>query len=204
MRPAQRLRSYIGTTLAGFVLLVFLASCSVSGVSTGGAPQAATYTNTSQATQLGDRVRIVTDHSTYRPNEPIDARVVNTLGRSIFALDTRASCSILGIEWQTNGQWEPAQGAECPLGRMAVMVEIQPGATYQAVITAGFPGLRAANFPPGAYRLTLTYSLDQLEPGGMGTSTTIYSAALTIAGTPLPPISTEPTIPIITTVTLYP
>lgn len=185
--------------LSLLVLLVWLAGC---GRAQGIGGPAATYANTSPPTGQGDGVRIVTDHSTYRPNEPIEVRVVNGLGQSLYAPDTRASCSILGIEWQVNGAWVPAQGAECPLGRVAMAAEIKPGATYQTTITAGFPGLRAANFPVGVYRLSLTYSLNAADPGATGT--TVTSATFTIAGNPLPPISTEPTIPVQGTVTLYP
>ena len=112
--------------------------------------------------------------------------MTNTLSQSIYALDTRASCSILGLEWQTNGAWQPAQAANCPLGRVALAVKIKPGATYHATITAGYPGLRADAFVPGSYRLALTYAPTKVAPGETGPGTTMYSATITVAGAPLP------------------
>lgn len=182
-------------------LLAWLAGCGGAGAAP--TPSAsASYTNSSPPAQSGGAVRLATDHSTYRPNEPIDASVTNSLDQSIYALDTRASCSIFGLEWQAGGTWQPAQGAHCPLGRMALVVAIKPGATYQTTITAGYPGLHAATFPTGVYRLALNYSLRQVGPGETGDGTVLYSASFQIAGKPLPPIPVEPTVPIAGTVTV--
>lgn len=188
-----------GGGFLALAVLVWLAGC---GGSSGNAGPAASPANTSAPTSAGEGVRIATDHSTYRPNETIEAAVANGLGRGIYALDTRASCSILGLERQVNGVWVPVQSAECPLGRVALVVEIEPGATYRTSITAGYPGLRAANFPAGVYRLTLSYSQDRFGPGETGAVVTIYSASFAVGGVPLPPIPTEPTVPVAVTVTL--
>jgi hypothetical protein len=196
-------REQCAGALAALALVVWLAGC---GRAAGGATPsaAATYANTSPPTQAGGAVRLTTDHTSYRPNEPIHVTVTNTLDQSIYALDTRASCSILGLEWQVGGAWQPAESARCPLGRMALVVEIAPGATYQTTISAGYPGLRAANFPAGTYRLVLNYSSAKLGLGETGAGTILYSASFTIAGKPLPPIPAEPTVPIAVTVTLLP
>lgn len=185
--------------LLALALGVWLAGC---GATSGSVAPMASPANTSPPTSAGEGVRIATDHSAYWPNEAIAASVANGLGQSIYALDTRASCSILGLEWRVNGAWVAAQGAGCPLGRIALVAEIKPGATYRTSITAGYPGLRVASFPPGVYRLALAYSLAKIGPGAPGAAVTIYSASFTIGGVPLPPISTEPTVPIAPAITI--
>lgn len=183
MSRALMLAALLASAVAAVGLL---AGCGISRVSGGGGTPAPAYHNTSPPTQTSGPVRIATDHSTYRPNEPIRVSVINTLAQSIYGEDTRASCSILTIETQANGSWQPAQGAECPLGRIALVVEVKPGATYQATITAGYPGLRAGAFAPGIYRLGLGYSLSQVSAGEPGPLVINYSASFTIAGAPLP------------------
>ena len=130
-------------------------------------------------------VTIATDHTTYGPNDTIHVTVVNHLSTAIAAFDTRASCSILALQVQRNGNWQQAEAAPCPLGRVARLVTIPAGGSYTADITAGFPGMRAGSFANGQYRLVLAY----YPSGPSGTpspasasATTITSATLSVAG----------------------
>jgi hypothetical protein len=151
-------------------LLIVLCACGTSS-GTGGNP-------TNPGTSTGGPVRISTDHTVYQPDNIIHVTVSNQLSTSIFAYDTRAGCSILGLEVQVNGSWIGSSVARCPLGRMAVQVEIPAGKSYSATIQAG--GLSKGAFPPGTYRLSLTYSTSP-KPAGSSGLTTIYSAPLTVA-----------------------
>lgn len=130
-------------------------------------------------------VTIATDHTTYAPNDTIHVTLVNHLTTAIMAFDTRASCSILSLQVQKNGAWQAANAAPCPLGRMARLVTIPAGGTYTADITAGFKGLRTGSFPDGQYRLVLAYyvSTSGTPSPASGSTTTISSATLTVAGT---------------------
>lgn len=133
--------------------------------------------NSNPGTSTTGHVRISTDHTSYQPGDAIQVTVTNQLSKSIFAYDTRASCSILGLDMQVNGRWQGASVARCPLGRMARWVEIPVGKPYTATIQAG--GLSTGSFPPGIYRLSLSYSMSP-TPTGLSGLTTIYSASLTV------------------------
>lgn len=126
----------------------------------------------------GGSVRITTDRASYAPNDTIGVTVHNTLSTPIYAMDTLASCSILSLQFQGNGGWQPSQVAQCPQKRPARLVQIDAGGTYTASITAGYPGLKQLPFPAGNYRLVLTYStspdvLPSAEQGTVITSRTI-------------------------------
>jgi hypothetical protein len=147
------------------------------------ANEATTTTQQGSAmTTAGTTVVITTDHSVYAPDGTVQVSVSNHLSGSIFAQDTQASCSILGLQERQGSEWRAASVARCPLGRLAKTIEIAPGATYTAAITTGYSGLSSAVFPTGIYRLVLSYSTCGGSPianvllGVVGPVTTIYSA----------------------------
>ncbi len=132
---------------------------------------------TSTGTSSGGPVTISTDHTTYQPSNAIVVSVANHLPMSIFAYDTRASCSILGLQTQTNNAWRDTSVARCSLGRPAILVEIPAGKVYTATITAGSPPINQTTFPAGNYRLVLTYSTSATQgPQSNANTTTLYSA----------------------------
>ena len=156
------------------LLLFALSSCGSTGSSNGD--------NANLDTSTNGPVSISTNHTTYTPTDVIEVSVTNHLKTSIFAYDTRASCTILGLQIQLNGVWQDTQVARCSLGRPAMLVEIAATKVYTATISAGSPGVSQATFPPGAYRLLLTYStspvpLSQQHPQN---TTTIYSATFVV------------------------
>ncbi len=112
-------------------------------------------------------VSITTNRTAYGPDDAIVVTVQNRLPTPIYAMDTQASCSILALQHQGNGSWQPSQVAQCPQKRPARPVKIEAGATYTATITAGYPGMARLSFPAGSYRLVLTYST---SPDGIPTA----------------------------------
>lgn len=140
-------------------VLFALSGCGTTGTSTGGS------------------IQMSTDHTTYQSGDTIQVSVTNHLQTSIFAYDTLASCTILGLQAQVNGAWQNSKAARCALGRMARLVEIAAGKTYQAGIRAGIPGVQSSGFPAGSYRFVLTYTTLPQKPQSM---TTIYSALITV------------------------
>jgi hypothetical protein len=137
-----------------------------------------------QGTSTSGPVSISTDHATYAPGDTIAVSITNHLQTSIYAFDTRASCTILDLQVQVNGAWQNTQVARCALGRMALLVEIPAGKAYNTTIHAGTPGVSSAGFPAGMYRLVLKYSM---SPSGIAqtnrqTTTTVYSASIAVAG----------------------
>ena len=140
-----------------------------------------TYSNSdNNGTSTSGPVSIRTDHSKYLPTDSIKVSMINTLQTSIFAYDTRASCSILDLQMQVNGTWQATNIARCSLGRPAMRVEIPAGKTYSATIQAGSPGISQANFPTGEYQLVLSYSTSATSPPQQDT-TTIFSATFSVA-----------------------
>ena len=138
--------------------------------------------NTSPSTDTGGPVSIGTDHAQYGAKDSIQVTVTNHTQQAIYAWDTKASCSILDLEVQNGGDWEPSSQAQCAIKRAAMPVKIEPGAAYNATIRAGMLPNGNAAFPGGSYRLTLAH-------GGSATlaesaATMVYSALLTITDGP--------------------
>ena len=172
----------------GMTCLLFIAGC--GQVTTSGGDGSASYANAtatvtpqgSAMTTAGTTVVITTDHSVHAPDRTVQVSVTNHLSESIFARDTQASCSILGLQIQQGADWQTSPVARCPQRRLAKSVEITPGATYTATITAGYSGLSSAVFSTGTYRLVLSYSTRAVSPvanevrGVAGPMTTVYSA----------------------------
>lgn len=136
-------------------------------------------------TSNGNTVVISTDQSLYRPTDVIQVTVTNNLKASIYALDAKASCSILFLVTQVNNLWQSSAVARCPLGRPSLPQRIDPGQSYKVSIQAGYPGLAQETFPSGTYRLELTYFTSEKDissPTNQGI--TVYSAILHVEGGP--------------------
>jgi hypothetical protein len=167
------MRCHFWHALSGIaaLLLLVLGGCG-SNSSGGGSAQ--------QGTPTGGPVSIGTDRTTYAPSDSIAVSVTNNLSTSIYAYDTRASCTILDLQMQVNSTWQATQVARCPLGRPAMRVEIAAHKTYTATITAGFLGISQAAFPTGTYRLVLMYSTSATTTPQQ-TMTTLYSATFSVS-----------------------
>ena len=166
-------------------LLLLLTSC--------GEGSGSQSTNTSPGTQTSGPVSIATDHSIYGPTDHIQVTVLNTLSTAIYAFDTQASCSILGLEVQVNGTWQASSVARCSLGRPAMIVKIDPGKAYTTTIQADTSLTKDAVIPPGTYRLVLNYSTIDSAASLLSNPTTIFSAPFSVTGSPPPsPGTTTP------------
>lgn len=140
--------------------------------------------NSNSGPSTGGPVSISTNRTTYAPTDSIEVSVTNHMQTSIFAYDTRASCTILGLQVQANGTWRDTQVARCSLGRRAMRMEIAANKIYTATIKAGFQSIYQTAFPAGTYRLVLTYftSATSLAQQPNQNTTTIYSAPFTVVG----------------------
>ncbi len=154
-------------------------------------------TNTSSGTQTSGPVSIATNHSVYGPTDPIQVTVLNKLSTPIYALDTQASCSILGLEVQVNAAWQASSVARCPLGRPAMVVKLAVGKADTITIQAGSPLMKKATFPSGTYRLLLNYSTTDSGSSILSNSTSVYSMPFAVSGSghPSTPDSGSPTRP---------
>lgn len=131
--------------LLGLSLVVVLAACS------GG-------NTTDNGTRTKGPIIITTDHATYTTTTPIKFSVINQTKSPIYAFDTQSSCTILELEIQMNGQWEPSNEVACQAGRLPVRITIAPGRTYTGTIKVSAPKGKGAALPAGTYRLALFYS----------------------------------------------
>jgi hypothetical protein len=183
------MRSKRGKFIASF-LTVLLLSTAACGRLTASQSDATATPNGSSSTATRGPIVISTDHSLYSPADPWKVTVRNGLATTIYAMDEEASCSILALQTQSGGAWRPAEGAGCPLGRIALVVAVAPGTTVTYTIQAGYPGLYFAYFSPGVYRLSLSYSASACQmPPRVGTLSTVVSQTITVAG-PIPPTPT--------------
>ncbi|HEX9036377.1 MAG TPA: hypothetical protein VF808_05240 [Ktedonobacterales bacterium] len=175
----------LGLWLLGAALPLALALSGCGGLAQAGE-------NTSAPTITSGPVTIATDHSAYANRDAMKITIVNHLSTPIYAYDTQASCSILSLEMQSNGKWQPSYALHCPLGRIALPVKIAAGGTYSTTIGAAVIHIGSATpLADGTYRLVLEY-FDSLPKASSQppTSTTIYSANLTVSGS-VPPSSTS-------------
>lgn len=131
--------------LVGLSLMVMLAAC-------GGG------NTTDNGTRTKGPIIITTDHATYTTTAPIKFSVINQTKSAIYAFDTQSSCTILELELQLNGQWEPSDQVACQAGRLPVRITIAPGQTYTGTIRVSAPQGKSAALPTGTYRLALFYS----------------------------------------------
>jgi hypothetical protein len=148
--------------------------------------------NTSDPTISTGPVTIATDHSAYANNDVMTVTIVNHLSTPIYGYDTKASCSILTLEIQTNGQWQPANALRCPLGRIALPVKIDAGGTYQVTIGSTVSHIGSATpLADGTYRLAFEYYSAPFSGNARPpTATLANSASLTVNGS-VPPSNTK-------------
>jgi len=160
-------------------VLLALSSCGTNGTSQSGTSPGGLAGTSQPGTPPNGSVSLRTDRTTYRSGDTIQVSVTNHLQAGIFAYDTLASCTILGLQAQINGSWQNSKVAYCALGRMARLVEIAAGQTYQAGIRAGVSGVQSPGFPPGIYRFSLQYMTSAQT--SVQKRITIYSSPVTIA-----------------------
>ena len=131
--------------LIGLSFVIVLAACS------GG-------NTTDNGTRTKGPIIITTDHATYTTTAPIKFSVINQTKSAIYAFDTQSNCTILELEIQMNGQWEPSDDVACQTGKLPVRITIAPGQTYTGTISVSASKGKSAALPPGTYRLALFYS----------------------------------------------
>jgi hypothetical protein len=137
----------------------------------------------SPSTDAGGPESSSADHAPYSAKDSVQVTATKHLQQATYALDAKASCSILDLEAQNGGDWEPSSQARRGLKRAAMPEKIEPGAAYSATIRADVVPSSDAELPGGGYRLTLAYGT---PPTDMASAATIVnSALLTITGGPL-------------------
>jgi hypothetical protein len=176
----MRTRFFLGALSPTLVLL--LVGCGATVVANNGCQNTAS----SAPTINQGLVTIATNHASYATTGSIVATVTNKTDQPIFTYNHKASCTVLAIQQEVNGEWvAPSQFiAGCAQETPTGLVQLAPGKPYTASVHAGY--LREVSWPAGTYRLALTYfssSSDATKSRGM----TTYSQPLTFVacgGTP--------------------
>lgn len=124
------------------------------------------------------QVGIAVEGTHFAPCDTIAVWAGNGLPESIYIADHHSDCTIITLERQVNGAWQPV--ASCTLGSVtqlvtvttmqAAFVQLKPGSSVA-------PGANGAGWPSGTYRATFNYSL---ASNGTGQQTEIDSAQFTV------------------------
>src|SRR5579885_728761 len=130
--------------LIGFSLMVMLAACGVPFV-------------TDNGTRTNGPIIITTDHATYTTTSPIKFSVINHTKSPIYVSNAQSGCTILELEIQMNGQWQPSDEVACQTGKLPARITIAPGQTYTGTIRVGASKGKSSALPTGTYRLALFY-----------------------------------------------
>ncbi len=110
-----------------------------------------------------DQVQVVVESVSYGPDSTILAWAGNGLSQCIYATDHMSDCSIVVLERQVNGGWQPQ--ADCHASSPARMVTLPP---MQAAFIRLMPGATEAQhgvWPVGTYRVAFIYRLEQASTG---------------------------------------
>lgn len=109
------------------------------------------------------QVRVVVESGEYRSSDTIFAWAGNGLGRCIYVMDHRSDCSIIVLERQVNGAWQPQ--ANCQLATPTRTLILPP---MQATFIRLMPpatGAQPGVWQSGTYRVAFSYRLDQTGTG---------------------------------------
>lgn len=122
------------------------------------APHAAPVTTLPPGVTVG-QVRVVVENGERSPDSNIFAWVGNGLGQCIYATDHHSDCSIIVLERQVDGAWQPE--AKCQSATPTRTIVLPP---MQAVFIRLMPittGAQQGTWQTGTYRVAFRYRLDQ-------------------------------------------
>lgn len=122
------------------------------------------------------KVSIAVSPTVATPCDTIRVLVANGLATPIFTANYQSECSIVTVQFQSGGAWQPI--APCTEGRPTMIVKIPAGAV--AAITLGpTSGARFGGglWRVGAYRVEFTYSATPRFGGGAS----VYSAPFQVS-----------------------
>lgn len=142
----------------GIVIVFLLAAC---GHNTG---SGATPSPTGQPPTLP--VTLQVGATSYSRGSSISVTIKNQSGQTIYFADHRTNCTVLLLERQVNGSWEPV--APCKLMIATRLHSLKTGETSTITI------ITSNQWPTGHFQARLDYSFKQ-NPGVNG-PTPVYSS----------------------------
>lgn len=113
----------------------------------------------SAAHSSSGRVTLTLNKSRYAPEEAFFVTIHNGLSRSIWVQDQQSGCTSLSVEHSVGGEWDGI--GQCVMARPARTISIAAGASLSQRIDFAQGMDTGGGWPAGAYRVTLTYAMDQ-------------------------------------------
>jgi hypothetical protein len=102
-------------------------------------------------------VRVVVESGQYGPCDTIYVWAGNGLGQSIYTADHQSDCTIVTLQRQMAGGWQPV--AQCQLAIATRTVEIPPVQSDFVQFLPGTAGGQSSAWPVGTYRVAFSYYL---------------------------------------------
>jgi hypothetical protein len=115
------------------------------------------------------KLTVTLNASSYSSGVALTATIANGTDRTVYTADMKSDCSIMIVERQDGGSWQPLPG--CNERRAPATIAVGPRLGRTATInplSANFgvaPGSSTPAFSAGIYRIKFTYRLE-LEPEG--------------------------------------
>lgn len=109
-------------------------------------------------------------------SESINVVIANGLSSTITTTDHHTDCTMVTLEQQINGAWQPV--GRCLIMTATRLIPIAGGQTVEQVLTPQ-NGMTARTWPAGTYRIAFAYSSGS-ETTTPGAGATVYSATFTI------------------------
>jgi hypothetical protein len=122
------------------------------------------------------QVQVVVESGEYSRDSTIFAWAGNGLSQCIYATDHQSGCSIVVLERQVNGEWQPQ--ASCRSATPTRSVALPPIQATFIRLTPPAAGAQQATWQAGIYRVAFGY---RLHADGSGQPIDVYSTTFTIS-----------------------
>lgn len=109
------------------------------------------------------QVRVVVENGSYAPDSTIFAWAGNGLSQCIYAADHHSGCSIIVLERQVDGAWQPQ--ANCQTATPARAIVLPPMQADFIRLSPPAAGAQPGVWQTGTYRVAFTYRLDEASMG---------------------------------------
>jgi hypothetical protein len=129
---------------------------------------------TVQATITSGQVTLTSDSTQFSACAPIKFVIANGLSSAIVATDHHTACTLVVVEHQVDGIWQP--GPACLLETPTRLLRIPAGVAIEQKLSGGLPA--------GTYRASFTYvpfsSTGSGGQGAGGQGATVFSTTFTV------------------------
>src|SRR5262249_6086310 len=87
-------------------------------------------------TITANQVTLTTDRSTYVPGDTVRVTISNGRSASVYALASKANCTVLGVQVEGTTGWQESNISSCNSQADPDTLEIKPGAATTVTIPA--------------------------------------------------------------------